>query len=444
VVVAAPILLAVAGAVAVAAPQRGASVGEVFEVLEGREAPFAEHVLVPPPQLSGRPGPKPPGSDKAIYGERMDNHLDSANFTIAWADGQATRGDAEDTAAGMEAAWQALVEEQGWTQPISSDRYLLWVILESDVDYAGYTTYYWTDDYPDRYPAIYLNTDYAQHEDWWQSACAHELAHALQQAIRERSGRYESWYWEASAVWMEELARPELDQYGWVSEYYVEEAHRRYDSTTNSHEYGMFLLNAYIEEHLTGAGGLLSIWQHASEHQGDDWAEVLEGALGLPPAELWAGFVNATIAGDLAESRLYSDVEHDGDLYDGLEGCVAVLGTEYYRMPRDGTVTVEARDEGEEFYIAGPEGWGTTLALSRGDIVGVLTPVEPSAGYFLWVEFEEEPVDTGDWEESEDWYGSGGCGCAAGSGSQGLGWWLWMVSSVMVGRVRRTSDAEGA
>ena len=35
--VAAPILLAVAGAVAVAAPQRGASVGEVFEVLEGRD-----------------------------------------------------------------------------------------------------------------------------------------------------------------------------------------------------------------------------------------------------------------------------------------------------------------------------------------------------------------------------------------------------------------------
>ena len=125
---------------------RGASMGEVFAVLEGRAIPLDPGMLTPPVQLTGRRGETPPGSHKALYGERMDNHLDTANFTIAWADGEATQSEAEATAAGMEAAWQALVTEQGWTQPISCVLDLLWVILESNIDYAGYLSWYETDD----------------------------------------------------------------------------------------------------------------------------------------------------------------------------------------------------------------------------------------------------------------------------------------------------------
>ncbi len=398
-------------------PMRGASVGEVFEVLEGRVAPFDPRVLVPPPQLTGRPSETPPGTQKAIYGERMDNHLDTANFTIAWADGEATQSDAERTAAGMEAAWQALVVEQGWQQPTSSDLYLLWVILDSDTGRYAYTTSYESDDYPDGYPVIFMDTDYSGHTDWWQSACAHEFAHELQFAIRDYGGTGESWYWEASAVWMEELARPDLDEYADMSWYYAWEARRRFDSTTNYHQYGMFLFNAYLEEDVTGDGGLHAIWQYASEHQHDDWDEIIEGALGIPAGKIWASFVSEMTANGLAESSLYAEPETDGDVEDGFEECLAMLGTEYYRMPWDGTLTVEGWDEDDDVLIAGPSGWGTTLDLERGDIVGVLATVEPSANYRFVL--SPEPADT-DWPPEEDRPGGGWngdvfdrCGCAS-------------------------------
>lgn len=402
-------------------PLRGASVGEVLEVHQGVRAPFHSWVLEPPVQLTGRPGEVPPGTHKALYGERMDNHLDTSNFTIAWADGEATQTQAERTAAGMEAAWQALVVEQGWLQPVSSDRYLLWVILAADTGHYAYTTWYESEDYPDGYPVIVMDTEYAGYTDWWQSACAHEFSHALQQAVRELSWRREAWYWEASAVWMEELARPELDEYAEMSWYYATEARRRFDSTTNSHEYGMFLLNAYIEEHLTGEGGLLAIWQYASEHQRDDWDEVLAGYLGIPTGEIWAGFVSALIAEELSESSLYYPVETDGSLEDGLEECVATLGTEYYVMPGDGTVSVLGGDEEDELLIAGPSGWGTTLQLERGDVVGVLTPVEPSAHYVFVLELEPEPADSDPPDDGEDpgWPSGeeGVCGCSSSRGA---------------------------
>jgi hypothetical protein len=417
----------------------GIPVGEVHAALDGRGAAPDPRILTPPPQLLERPaGPLPPAPDKLLYGSRMDNHVDSANFTVAWVDGDGTQAVAEQASVALEAAWQALVSEQGWPQPVSSDRYMLWVLLEPELAGTGLTTEYTSTDFPDGYPVIYLNPDYAYHSDFFESLATHEFSHALQFGLRDWSGEAtDSWYWEASAEWMAELARPELNVYAWSVYYYSTQPWFRFDAMENQHQYGMAVLNAAIEEQLTGDGGVLSVWELSAERTGQSWLPILEEHLEISATDLWGGMTGAMGNALLRESVYYEPVLIDGYVTDGFEGEVAMLGTDYFEVQEAATVSVEAVVDGQVVLISGPDGWGDSLQLSAGDVVGVIGASEPTARYRLLLGPPQGGQDTGfptDSDPLADNPGGGlgddggGCGCGAAGGTAlwlgwlGLGW----------------------
>ena len=109
----------------------------------------------------------------------------SANFAVGWEEGQGTEDDADRALEALEQAWSALIEEQQWRQPKSSETHLIWVIFNRNLGGTGLTTSYTDSNFPDGYPVIYLNPDYSDLEDFWASLSAHEFAHAIQYAYRD-------------------------------------------------------------------------------------------------------------------------------------------------------------------------------------------------------------------------------------------------------------------
>lgn len=393
----------------------------------------AFHLPEPPPALYAAAPPPPPGA-KGVYGGRMDNHVDSANFTVAWADGDATTSAANAASEALEAAWQALVEEQGWAPPVSSDDYFVWVILDPSLSGTGLTYELSTADFPDGYPVILLNPSYASNTRFWQSLAAHELNHALQYARRDyMSGREEPWYWEASAEWGAELALPDVNMYATSSVYYADATDLRYSSMEGYHQYGMFPLNAFVEEFLAGDGAMLEVWERSESLPDARWDEVLSDTLGLDALTLFARFSAAYAAGELRESKLYEEPAGITS-FDGAElsGVVNYLGSDVLEASRGLWVEVGEGD----VLLGGPSGVGELIWVEAGERFTVT-----GAGDGLPYTLVEGEGDTGIDDGERPGGGKGGgttCGLAAPR--DGLGW-LGLLGLVALRRARRSKDS---
>jgi len=423
----------------------------VFDALAGRGPAPDLRVVQAPVQLDGLARPPLPFPEKQLYGGRMDNHVDSENFTVAWNHGEATQEVGELVSQTMEEAWQALVEEQDWTQPVSSDIYMLWVLLDPWLNGTGLTTVYNTELYPQGYPVIYINPYYVFDEAFFRSLCAHEFNHALQFALRDwSSGEDESWYWEASAEWGAELALPDENAYANSSVYYSWYPWYRYSSTEDYHQYGMFVLNAYLEEHVTGSGGMRRIWELSTERAGVDWADILAESAGESAADIWGGFTAAMGNDGLREQALYEPVLIDGTLSDGFEGRVALLGTDYFTVDQRASVSVSTSVQGEEVMISGPSGWGAVIDVSPGDVLGITGLSDPDAGYLVSFgdPLEQDTGGDGDSGELADTGGrppsldSGPAGdrpfqtgddaaCGCGTGAGGAAWLALLFAGLL-------------
>jgi len=437
-------LILTAAALSMAAPPQpavGIPVHAVHAALDGRAPAPDLRVLQAPPEL-GPPlaSPAMPSPDKLLYGTRMDNHVDSENFTVAWRDGDGSVAVAEQASEAMEAAWQVFIDDQGWRQPVSSDQYMLWVLLDPGLSGTGLTTEYSSGDFPDGYPVIFLNPGYAHHSAFFDSLCTHELAHAIQYALRDWDGSdADSWYWEASAEWMSEQARPELNVYAWSVYYYSTQPWFRFDSTDNQHQYGMSVVNAYIEEVLGDGDSLRSTWELSEQRTGVGWDLILAESIGIEAAEIWGGFSGAMANGQLRESAIYEPVLIDGPVSDGLEGEVAMLGTDYFSVTERVTVSVEALDAGGVVLASGPHGHGASVQVEFGDVVGIVGASEPTARYRISVGAPvdvQDTADTGFDTPTQQWgERQGGCGC--GSPAAASGWLLGLPLLLGIGRRRR-------
>jgi hypothetical protein len=375
-------------------------------------------MLTAPPLLDGRP--RSGAEDKQVYGGHYEFWLDTPNFTINWWDSRVDPAAADAAAEALEGAWTALVEEQGWEPPVSSDQYLIWVLLDPDLGYTGWTTEYTTDLYPQGYPVIYLDPAWLSSPEFYGALAAHEFMHSIQYALREYTGgASEPWYWEASANWASELADPDRDGYQYASEWYATQADLAFDSTAGSHQYGMFVFNAWLEEHQTGPDGMKAVWELSAEDPAG-WDQLLADSTGVTTADLWGGFTGAYANHGLAESDQYTDVRTEGPLEDGVSGSLPQLGTHYYRVEASVRVSVTG-----DAVLGGPSGHGTSLVVAPGEVIGV-TMVTPG-DYTLLVEEnvdtggdppDDDAADTGD--EGEET--SGGCGCDATGGMAAAAW----------------------
>jgi hypothetical protein len=351
--------------------------------------------------------PAPPDS-KPIYGGPIGPRVDTANFTVQWVEGQATEAQGAAAAAALEEAWAALVAEGGWPGPVSSDTYLLWVILDPSLGGTGFTTVYFTDEYPGGYPVMYLNPTWADNGDFWASLAAHEFAHAVQFGMRAWAGTgAESWYWEASAEWAAERAVPPRDTYAWSSEWFGSQPQLRYDSMENYHQYGMFFVNAYAEEALDPEA-MRGAWEAGAAAPGADWAALLSGVVGAAPEALWAEAAAAYAAGALRESRLYAPIAEMGALAEGAAGTLPRLGVHAWAVEADARVEAEG-----PVWLGGPAGVGPAVEVLAGETLVVVGAADDAA-YTLRVGPPGGGADTGG--VGGDAGGGGGDGLAGAPG----------------------------
>lgn len=351
--------------------------------------------MLTPPARVGRPAAAPPpAAGKSVYGTNYEHHLDTENFTINWWIDDIPEDTATRAGEALETAWTAFIEEQGWRPPVSSDTYYIWVLLDPSLgSMTGYTVEYFTDEYGEGYPIIYLNPDWDYDDAFWAALAAHEFMHTLQFALREwdYESTTETWYWEASATWSSELADPEVDGHQYCSAWYAEQPGLRYDSTTGSHQYGIFVFNAWLEEHLTGAGGMRAVWELGEDREGSPWDEILAESTGVSAGELWAGFTGAYGNEQLAESSLYTAPTRQGRFEDGASGELPYLGTDYWYVVDAATVAVEG-----DAILSAASGTGTELAVGEREILAVTALSDDVAYTLRLVSDTDTGGDTGD------------------------------------------------
>lgn len=372
--------------------------------------PLHRGLLSPPPGVgdwSGAARPPGPPLPREIYGTPYDDHLESEHFTINWAPGDADRAAAEDAADALELGWQTFIEESGWTPPVSSDRFFLWVMLDPELGGTGYTTVYFTDEYPEGYPVMYLNPTWASDEGFWRSLAIHEFHHTIQFAMRPEYGTIdEDWYWEASAGWASLHAEPDSSAIDYTVAWYADDAHLDAATANAGHEYGMMAFNAFIEAETGDGGAILRVWQGASDRSAR-WFDLLADETAQPIDELIANFSVAYANDTYSRTASWRDPARL-DPASGDEHWAERLGSRSYRAESAGSYQVDVLEG--DVVMATLEGPATVVDVEAGDTFTVTATADGDARWRL------SPADpTGD--DGAD--GADGSADGADGGSDG-------------------------
>lgn len=409
-------------------------------------AGIGERPIAPPPAQGLTNGER----DKSWYREPSPFHMDSANFTVGWedeADADTPTGAAAIVA--LEQAWTALVEEQGWPLPVSADQHLLHVILDPQLSSTGLTTEHATAEYPQGYPVIHLDPQWAEYPDFFAMVAHHEFMHAIQFAMRDvwTVEAWEAWYWEASAQWAARLVDPSNPRYADSSGSYADQPELRFDSLDEQHAYGMVVFNAWLEAD-RGAGAMRAVWEEGAAAGPVPWDGILESATGSSVSDLWAPFAGATGNERLPESELFAPVRVGGWIAEGTSGRVAYLGTDYLRAPAVGWVGVGATGPGEAVVLGSWGDHGGLVAVGEGETVGVVGLTDGGADYVLhWIDApagignppdpprepggfpDDSDDDSGNPKDSPEEPGGfpDGVGCAFSRDRAPVGWLLLLV-----------------
>lgn len=412
-----------------------------------------ERLRVAPPGLGVDPGHPGPPEERVIYGTPYANHVETEHFTINWERGLAYGGGAERAGEALEAAWTYFVDEAGWTPPVSSDRYYLWVLLVDDLDGTGLTTEYYTEEYPEGFPVIFLNGSWAPDEPFWESLTIHEFHHTLQYAVRDYDGEgaVESWYWEASATWAASLVVPDSAAVDYIAPWYGDQADLAYLSTEGSHQYGMYVFNAWLDTDGVGPGTMQAAWDAGAVDQDADWRTLLERASGVPAATLWSGFAGAYGNDTYGRSAAWQDpVVVEIQAGGSWSGSADELGTVYYRATEPlvaeghwthGSDPSAATGSGPFGIADGP--W----TLAAGDTLALTTTTGTLCGWSLTTTSLDgdtgdtgEPEDSGDTGRADDSEAGEGepqaCACD-GTGGGGLATSVWVAGWVWAQSRRR-------
>ena len=218
----------------------------VFAAAHGVSEPVVLPVL-----SQGVAAPVPPSEMLKAMPEWRLTMRSGPDFTVQWNAPEVDIAFAESVAEHLEDAWAALVERDGWDAPMTSASHKLLVWLTPDLAAPGLATGEPTEAFPAGQPIIYLNPLMLTDGAYRQQVVHHEFVHTTQFHLRDWYGSdvSESWYWEASAEWLTEYVDSEANGQAWISVFYADSPGLAYNTTNGGHEYAMFLLNAYLDEH---------------------------------------------------------------------------------------------------------------------------------------------------------------------------------------------------
>lgn len=361
--------------------------------------PMAVHLDAPAPIDLGLWGVGSPAvvsivGDKSWYGTPAGESLESENFGVSWLSEEADSSQAAAVSVALESAWQILVEDQGWTPPAGSDRYLLWVVLNPYLGANGATSTLPTPDFPLGMTVISLDPNLSSNE--LQAAAVHQLHHAIQEAIRPSTGYdADQWYREASSVYMQSLALPANDEYLGYVDAFIDHPQLRYDSPAYGHDHGMYLVNRYLEENQLGPGGMKSVWDLAATSPDVGWDQLLADAADASISEFWGGFTQSIFVESLGGTPSLPPLPLFSSLGSGVLGEPGYLGADYWVW--EGTeaigVTVTPLYFGAEYLLISATEIGNLLVVEPGDVFGVLSTADAGQGYLLFM--TAVPSDTG-------------------------------------------------
>ena len=197
------------------------------------------------------------------------NVKETNHFAIKWGQfDDFSNKDIEVLADALEKSWEHEVETLNYPPPFGADTFKTNVYIgntHEDIPDISNASKAYTQVDDQGYAYLVFSPRYLGQHDELQATAAHELFHAIQW---HANADYEfgptsaaSWYWEATAVWMESEVYPEVEDYAShiasflfypeiaLNEFQIPET----GSLAETHAYGAFLFPQYLVEHGPGA-----------------------------------------------------------------------------------------------------------------------------------------------------------------------------------------------
>jgi MYXO-CTERM domain-containing protein len=326
---------------------------------------------------SDEPPPPPPADrDEPCFGHQSQHTLLTDHFSIEW-DAGVDDDLAEAFAEALEYSWDKEVIEYGWNRPVGTDEYPMLAYISDNDNYAGaYTSveYCSGEGYV---PYIVAYSGSWSSPTWADDMAAHEFAHAIQFST---SYAPEFWYWEATAIWMEEQVYPNSNYWSYYVDAYTQNpwigltAQSQRDQEIFYHMYGGAIFNFFLDNWYEGHATVKGMWDYAAGRSGQYslpvWDNVEGIGVDLDWYEVFPAFLAANTVMDYDEQSVFSGIDiHDSvtTLPDSGESTSSdepeSLGQNYIRFD-------DGLDEGRDLHVtfqgeAGPDEWFAVLVSTE-------------------------------------------------------------------------------
>ena len=329
------------------------------------------------PSDDGPPPPPPADGDEPCFGHQSNNVLLTDHFSIEWDNG-VSRSLAESFAESLEYSWDKEVLEFGWNRPEGTDNYPMLAYIADEDGYAGaYTSVEYCNG-EGYVPYIVAYSGSWSSASWAEDMACHEFNHAIQFST---SYAPEFWYWEATAIWMEEQVYPSHNYWTYYVDAYTSNpwigltASSQRDQEIFYHMYGAAIFNFFIDNWYDGAATVKGMWDYAAGRSGQYsltvWDNVAGIGVDLDWEEVFVGFLAANTVMDYDEQSAFPSIDiHDSvtSLPDAGESSGSdepeSLGQNYIRFD-------DALDTGKDLHVtfqgeAGPDEWFAVLVSTEG------------------------------------------------------------------------------
>jgi hypothetical protein len=309
-------------------------------MIEGKHCATLEQLQYAPVPLFEVPKREPNRSGKEERDATCDcpNQLYSDNFVVKWGSG-VSENDAQNVLDLFEIAWEIEHEQMGYEAPVGSDDYYFNIYIGDSGGGTpggfGAAGYFTLDQ--EGYPLIVIAKNTLSVPDYLHTTIAHEFFHALQGVTM----RYDydtlssgSWYWEATANWVEGYVYPtDVNVGGFLIGYsffpHFPVNYFNYPDTgalDEYHQYGAFIFPHHLSEVEADADLIRISWQ--DQGADDDPMEVLDEYLldyGTTIEEAWLNHIARHTVMDYAQGDAYSQLlDYYGSWYSESENRIAV------------------------------------------------------------------------------------------------------------------------
>jgi len=192
------------------------------------------------------------------------NEAESDHFVVKYGNSYDGAG-VEDLLEAVEAHRATLVEELGYQEPWGIEQGLKLPVFIGNSG-SGMPTISWQGGYasicPDRQGAYFVLSPNISDWTFTGDVAPHELYHTVQFSY---DVWLDDWWWEATAVWSEDLTYTDINAYAWFIEYYTDAPETSIEEAGTYRMYGMFIFPMYLEEfEADGIHAMREIWEQAT------------------------------------------------------------------------------------------------------------------------------------------------------------------------------------